>query len=187
MWALSSYFLYLRGFLLTLFSSRTLQFSMFFQVSNLIQTFQTYWVESSNQYSLVIWNSCSTGYHIYFHPYCTSFPYQFSIITMIYFIQVFKSFSSTFLVAMSNKFIPPSHQSILCIFHFSPFITKCTIISMCLVCLLSLPILAIHTADFLSNIVRVDYSVTIYVSLFKNSRLNILKCAKVISAAHAAL
>ena len=48
------YFLYLSGFQLTVFSSRKLQFSMLFCVSNLIQTFQTDSDEYSNQYSLVI-------------------------------------------------------------------------------------------------------------------------------------
>ena len=54
LWALSSYFPYLHGFVLTLFPSRIVQFSTFFHVSNLIQTFQTDWVESSTQYSIVI-------------------------------------------------------------------------------------------------------------------------------------
>ena len=40
---------------------------MFFHVSKLIQTFQTDWVESSTQSSLVIYNSCSTYYRVYFH------------------------------------------------------------------------------------------------------------------------
>ena len=56
MWYLSSYFLYLHGLLLTLFSSRTVQFSMLFHVSNLIQNFKM--IESSPQLNLVY--SCRT-------------------------------------------------------------------------------------------------------------------------------
>ena len=66
LWYLSSYFLYLNGFLSnTVFHleqycfSRTDIFRCSFHVSNLIQTFQTDWVEYSTQYGLVIKNSCS--------------------------------------------------------------------------------------------------------------------------------
>ena len=40
--------------------------------------------------------------------------------------------SLTFLVPMSANCRPPSHQSILCILHFSPFLTKFVILAMCL-------------------------------------------------------
>ena len=54
LWSLSSYFFHLHGFIFTLISSIKVQFSMFLHVSNSIQKFQTDWVESSTQYSLVI-------------------------------------------------------------------------------------------------------------------------------------
>ena len=58
---------------------------------------------------------------------------------------------------------------------------------MCLVCLVYLTFLAIHTADFLFNVIRGDSSGTISVSLFKNPWINILKIAKAVPAMHAAL
>ena len=54
LWSLSSNFLSLHVFLLKLFSSIKLQFSMLFHVSNSLQTVQTDWVESSAQSSLII-------------------------------------------------------------------------------------------------------------------------------------
>ena len=56
---------------------------------------------------------------------------------------------------------------------------------MCLVCLVFLPLLAIHIADLLSKTTRGSYSGTISGSLFKKSWINILKCAKAIPAVHA--
>ena len=70
LWALRSYFIYLHGFLLTLFYSITVQFSMFFHVSNLIQIFKTGWVDPSTQSSLVIYNSCYTDYHLSCQSQC---------------------------------------------------------------------------------------------------------------------
>ena len=49
----------------TLLFSRTDIFQCSFHVSNLIQTFQNDWVESSTQCSLVIQNSCSIYYPIF--------------------------------------------------------------------------------------------------------------------------
>ena len=66
LWAISSYFIYLHGFIFTLFSSRTEHFSMFFHVSNLILTFQTDWVESSTQYILVILLRYATIFGVFF-------------------------------------------------------------------------------------------------------------------------
>ena len=174
-------------FSLTLFSSRTVWFSILFHVSNLIQTFQTDLFESSTQYSLVVYNSCSTYYHVYCHPSCTDVLYQLSSITMIYFILGFKSFSSTLLVPLSNNWSPPSYQSILKILQFLPSLKKCTLLSMCLVCLVYLPLLAINTADLLSNIIRRASYGTISVSLSKNSLINILKCGKSITAVNDAV
>ena len=139
-----------------------------FHVSNLIQTFRTDWVESPTQYGLFIQNYCSIDYHVFCHPSCTSVLTHLSSLTKIYFILGVKSCSPKFLVAMSDDSRPPSHQSILCIFHFSPFLTKCTLLVMCLVCVLPLPFLAIHTSDLLSNRIRGVSSETTNESLFKN-------------------
>ena len=169
------------------FPSRTDNFQCSFRVSKLIQTFQTEWVDYSNQYSLVIHNSCSIDYPVSCRPSFTSFQFKFSSLIIIYFIPGFKSFSPTLLVAMSANCRLPSHQSILCILQFSPFLTKCTILAMCLVCLLSLSLLAIKTADLISKIIRGSSPGTIYGSLFNNSLINILKYAKAITAVHVAL
>ena len=80
LWAISYYFIYLYGFLLTLFSSRTVQFSILFLVSNLMQTFQTDWVESSTQSSWVMYTtllyrlSCIMLLPIHAPPYTISTP-----------------------------------------------------------------------------------------------------------------
>ena len=171
----------------TLFSSRTDNFQCYFHVSNLIQTFETDWVESLTQYSLVIHNFCYIDYPVSCHHYCKSVLSQLSSLIMTYFILGFKSFSSTFLVAMSANCRPPSHQLIFFILHFSPFITKCTLIAICLVWLLSLPLLSIQSVDLLSNISRVYYSGTIYGYLFNNSWIDILKCVKSIPTVNSEL
>ena len=106
---------------------------------------------------------------------------------MIYFILGVISGSLTFLLPISANCRPPPHQSILCIFHFSLFLTKCIILEMCLVFLVSLPFLAMHIADLLSKTIKGAYSVTMSGSLFNNSWTNILKCSKLIPAVHAAL
>ena len=103
---------------------------------------------------------------------------------MIYFILGFKSFSPTFLVAMSSNFRPPSHQSILCIFYFSPFLNKCTLIEMFLVWLVSFPFLAIHISDLISKIIIGASSGTIYGTLSKKSWISILKFDKAIPTVH---
>ena len=79
---------------------------------------------------------------------------QLLIITIIYFILGVRSASLTFLVPMSANCRPPSHQSILYILHFSPFLTKCILLEMCLVCLVSLLLLAMHIADLPSKTIR---------------------------------
>ena len=89
---------------------------------------------------------------------------------------------------MSANCRTPSHQSILCIFHFPPFLTKFILLAMCLVCLVSLPLLAMHIADLLFKTMKGDSSVTMSRSFFKkNSWIIILKCDKAIPAVHAAL
>ena len=75
----------------------------------------------------------------YITPLVQVFCLQFSSLTIIYFILGVKSGSLTFLVPMSANCRPPSHQSILCILHFSPFLKKCILLAICLVCFVSLP------------------------------------------------
>ena len=58
---------------------------------------------------------------------------------------------------------------------------------MCLVWLVSLTFLAIHTLDLLSHIIIGASFGTISGSLFKNSLIDILKCAKSIPTVHAEL
>ena len=106
---------------------------------------------------------------------------------MIYFILGFKWFFPTFLVAISDNLRPLTHQSILCILHFSPFLTKFTLLSICLIFLVSLPFLAIHISDLLSNIIREPSSGNIHGSLFNSLWINILKFAKASPEVHAAL
>ena len=153
----------------------------------LIQTFQTDWVEYSTKSSLAMQNYCSIDYPVFYHPSYESVLSQLSTLTIIYFILGVKSCSPIFLVEMSANYRPPSHQSILCIFHFYPFLTKCILLAMCLVSLVSLPLLTIHISDLLSNTIREDSSGTMPGSLFKNSWINILKYAKAISIVHVTL
>ena len=149
--------------------------------------FQTDWVESSTLSNLVIENSCSTNYHLFCHTSCTSVLSRLWRLTITYFILEVKSGSPTFSVTMSANCRPPLHKSILWIFHFSPFLTKCIILAICLMSLVSLPILAIHTAEFLTNIIRGASSGNLSGLLFRNSWINNLKCDIAIPAVHAAL
>ena len=79
---------------------------------------------------------------------------QLSSLTIIYFILGVRSGSLTILVPMSTNCRPPLHQSILCILHFSPFLTKCILLAICMVCFVSLPFLAMHIADLLSKTIK---------------------------------
>ena len=56
--------------------------------------------------------------------------------------------------AVSANCRPPSYQSILCILDFFTFLTKSIILAICLVCLVSLPFLAMHRADLLSKTIK---------------------------------
>ena len=58
---------------------------------------------------------------------------------------------------------------------------------MFLVFLVSLPFLAMHMVDFISNTIKGASFGTMSGSLFNTSRSNILKCDKAIPAVHAAL
>ena len=74
-----------------------------------------------------------------------------------------------------------------CAIYILPFLTKCNLLAMCLVFLVPLPFLAVHTADFLSKIIRGASYGTISGSLFKKLWIHILICAKAIPAVHSAL
>ena len=117
--------------------------------------------------------------------YRTRVLYQVSSLTMRYFILGVRSGSLTLSVPISANYRPPSHQSILCILYFSPFVKKCILLEMCLVCLVSLPFLAMHIEDLVSKAIKGDYSGTMSGSLFSKSWINTLKCAKVIPEVHA--
>ena len=159
-------------------------FNVIFVYQTLIQTFQTDWVDSPTPYNLFIQNSYYIYYIVLCHPYFNIVLSQLSILTIIYFIIGVKSFSPTFLGAMSANWRPLSHQSILCNLHFSPFLTKWVLLAMCLVCLVSLLLLVIHIADLPSKSIRGASSGDISVSLFNYSWINILKCAKAIPTVH---
>ena len=135
---------FIHGFISTLFSFRTTLFFLEQTVLNVLQTFQTGWVESSTQSSPVIQNSCSIDYPVLCHRSCTSVISELSSLTIIYFILGIKSSSPTFLEAMSAKCRPLSDKSILWILHFYPFLSKCILLAMCLLCLVSFPLLSIH-------------------------------------------
>ena len=128
-------YLFIHGFTLTFFNSEQHCFYFITDSSHVVQTFQTYWVYSSTQSSLVIQNSCYTDDPLLFLPSCTSVLSQLSSLTIVYFILGVKSCPPKFLLAMSHNYRPPSHQSILCILKFSPFLTKCILLAMCLMCL----------------------------------------------------
>ena len=90
-------------------------------------------------------------------------------LTIIYFILGVGSGSHTLLVLISTNCRPPSYQSIFCILHFSLFITQCIILAMCLVCLVSLPFLAMHIVDLLSKTIKGASSGTMSGFLFSSS------------------
>ena len=83
----------------------------------------------------------------------------------------FTASSLTFLVIISSSCRPPSHHTALWKFHYSPFLAKCILLEMCLVCLVYLTFLAMQIANFLSNIIRGACSGTTSVSIFNNSLL----------------
>ena len=80
--------------------------------------------------------------------------YKLSNITISYTNPGFNSYSLTLWITMSADCRPTSHQTLLCRFHSSPFFTKWIILAMCMVFLMPLPLLDIHTFYFLSNIMR---------------------------------
>ena len=73
-WSVISYFLCLHGFLSTLFSiQNNIVFLIEQKIFNDLQTFQTNWVESSTQSSIIIQNSCSIYYPVLCQELLTSF------------------------------------------------------------------------------------------------------------------
>ena len=112
---------------------------------------------------------------------------RFSSLTRAYPNLVFSLSYITLLAPMSDSFRPPSHQTLLCKFHYLPFITICILLTMCMVFLVSLPYLAMQISDFLSNITIGGSYGTKSGSLFENLFIIILKCARTIPAVHDAL
>ena len=110
--------------------------------------------------------------------------YHLSSLTIIYFILLVHLVSPTFLVEMSDNCRPPSHQPILFVLYFYPFLTKYILLAMRLVCLISLPFLAIHIAYLLSKTISGSYPGIMSGSLLNSSFINILNCAKSITAVH---
>ena len=161
--------LFIHGFTSTLFSFRTTLFIFWIYSFYVLRTFKL--IESSPELNLV--QSYRTivpqNILVFYHPSCASIMSQLLSLTIIYFILGVRSGSITLLVPMSSNFRPPSHQSILCLFHFYPFLTKCIILEICLVCLISLPFLAMHIADVLFKTIKGYFSGNMAGSLFNNS------------------
>ena len=71
--------------------------------------------------------------------------------------------------------------------HFVRYGEKCNLLAICMLCLVSLPVLAMHIEDLPSKTIKGASYGNMSGSYFSNSRINILKCAKAIPAMHAAL
>ena len=112
---------------------------------------------------------------------------QLLSITIVYSNLGFNSFYQTLLVQIFENFRPTSQHIVFCRFHSSPVLTKYILLEMCLVCLVSLILLAIHVADLLSNIMRGDSPRTISGSFFISSLFIILKCGNAILSLIASL
>ena len=112
---------------------------------------------------------------------------QFSSLTVSYPNPGFNLSYLKCLVPVSDSFKPPSHHTVLCKLNFLPFLKDFIPMGMCMVCLVSLPFLTIHTSYFLSNIMRGDCYETTYGSLFCHSLFIILKCARSIHVFHTIL
>ena len=110
LWALRSYFLYSHGFSRVVFHWDQQSYFLEHTFFNLLQTFQTDWIESSTQYSKVKQNSCSVDYHVSCHLrkmdwrlFCASMPrisptffhrFDFSV---TYFFKYFEPFLHTYI------------------------------------------------------------------------------------------
>ena len=110
-----------------------------------------------------------------------------SSLTIVYYYLVLNSYPLTLLVPISANFRPPSHHNVFCKLHSSPFLTKLILLEMYLVCFVFLPLFAIHSDDFISNIIRGACFGTTYGSLFITSFFRMMKCAKAITAVNPAL
>ena len=88
---------------------------------------------------------------------------------------------------MSANCRPLSYRTVLCNFHSLTFFTECILLEMFMVCLVSLPLFAIHTSDLISNIIRSDCFGTTFGSFFINLLFNLMKCDRAIPAMHDAL
>ena len=141
------------------------------QILNLIQ--------SSHWGHIVLW------YFMYHITPLVQVIFQLSNLTREYYNLGFNSYYLTLLITMYASCRPPSHHTFLWNFHSEPFPKKCIILAMRLVCLISLPLLAIYKADFLSNIMICGCSVTTSDSLFRNSIFSILKYDRTIPAVNA--
>ena len=112
---------------------------------------------------------------------------QLSSLTIAYADLGFNLSFLTFMFPMYDSFRPLSHHTILCRLHSSPFLKQWILLEICLVCLMLLPLLAIHTYDLLSNIIRGSCYGTTSGYLFNNSLFGILKCDRSINAVHDSL
>ena len=110
---------------------------------------------------------------------------QVSRLTIEYPNPGFNSSSLTFLVPIYASYRHTSYHTVLYIFQSSTFLTKCILLEICIVCLVSLPLLAVHIADFIFNIMIDDYSGTKSGSVLNNSLFSILKCSRAINPVHA--
>ena len=100
---------------------------------------------------------------------------QLSSLTIVYSSIVFNYSSLTLFVPISDNCRPTSHNTVLCIFHFSSFLTKYILLVMCLIYLVLLTLLAMHTSDLI-NVSRDACYGYIYVHLFISSLFRIMKC-----------
>ena len=64
------------------------------------------------------------------------------------------------------------------------YLNKCILLALGMLCLMYLPLLSIHKAKLISNIVRDAYYATTSRYFFSNSLFRILKCARAITAVH---
>ena len=161
---------------------------MFSSIFKTHWTFKTHWVESiSTQSGQFIHNTLLSWIFFILSPPLVQVLCQLSNITIAYHNLGFNSSSLEFLVPMSDNSRPPLRHTVLWKFHPLPFLTNLILLEMCLVCLVSLSFLDIHTAGFISNIMGGACSVTKYGSLIFNSLVSILKFDRDIPKVHTAL
>ena len=113
--------------------------------------------------------------------------FQLSSLDIAYTNLGFISYYLILLPVISASCRPPSHQTVFWKMRYFPFLIKFTSLVMFLLFLVSLPLLAINTADFISTIIRGACYGTTYGSLFRNSFFSILKCARAIHVVNDAL